>query len=69
MFRVGEILKKYRSGKLPKAFKVIPSLTNWEEVSFDSIAGGYYYILARTRYPVPPYLVSCEPEKKIKLEK
>lgn len=29
---VGEILSKYRSGKLPKAFKVIPSLSNWEEV-------------------------------------
>ncbi|KAK3713149.1 hypothetical protein QZH41_010041 [Actinostola sp. cb2023] len=29
---VGEILKRYRSGKLPKAFKFIPSLTNWEEV-------------------------------------
>lgn len=31
--RVGQILAKYRSGKLPKAFKVIPSLTNWEDVS------------------------------------
>lgn len=29
---VGKILSKYRSGKLPKAFKVIPSLSNWEEV-------------------------------------
>jgi essential nuclear protein 1 len=29
---VGKILAKYRSGKLPKAFKVIPSLSNWEEV-------------------------------------
>lgn len=29
---VAEILSKYRSGKLPKAFKVIPSLSNWEEV-------------------------------------
>ena len=29
---VGKILTKYRSGKLPKAFKVIPSLSNWEEV-------------------------------------
>ena len=26
-------MAKYRSGKLPKAFKVIPSLSNWEEVS------------------------------------
>jgi len=31
---VGKILSKYRSGKLPKAFKVIPSVTNWEEVLF-----------------------------------
>jgi len=31
---VGQILSKYRSGKLPKAFKVIPSLTNWEEVLY-----------------------------------
>ena len=29
---VAKILAKYRSGKLPKAFKVIPSLSNWEEV-------------------------------------
>ena len=31
---VGQILSKYRSGKLPKAFKVIPSLANWEEVLY-----------------------------------
>lgn len=31
---VGQILAKYRSGKLPKAFKVIPSLTNWEDVLY-----------------------------------
>ena len=24
--------RSYRSGKLPKAFKIIPSLSNWEEV-------------------------------------
>ena len=29
---VAVILSKYRSGKLPKAFKVIPHLQNWEEV-------------------------------------
>jgi hypothetical protein len=29
---VGEILSKYRSGKLPKAFKIIASLRRWEEV-------------------------------------
>ena len=31
---VGKILSKYRSGKIPKAFKVIPSLNNWEEILF-----------------------------------
>lgn len=29
---VGDIMSKYRSGKIPKAFKIIPSLQNWEEV-------------------------------------
>lgn len=29
---IGKWLKHYKTGKLPKAFKVIPSLTNWEEV-------------------------------------
>ena len=31
---VGQILTKYRSGKLPKAFKVIPVLSSWEEVLY-----------------------------------
>lgn len=30
--KVGIILCRYRSGKLPKAFKVIPSLKNWTDV-------------------------------------
>jgi essential nuclear protein 1 len=30
--RIGTILSRYSSGKLPKAFKVIPALSNWEEV-------------------------------------
>jgi len=29
---IGKWLKHYKSGPIPKAFKVIPSLTNWEEV-------------------------------------
>merc|ERR1711865_1029494 len=29
---IGKWRKTYKSGKLPKAFKVIPSLSNWEEV-------------------------------------
>ncbi len=33
------ILSKYRSGKLPKAFKIIPSLRNWEQVSTMKLTG------------------------------
>lgn len=29
---IGKWLKHYKQGKVPKAFKVIPNLTNWEEV-------------------------------------
>lgn len=29
---IGRWLKHYKSGQLPKAFKVVPSLNNWEEV-------------------------------------
>lgn len=29
-----EILQKYRSGKLPKAFKILPSLSNWEHILY-----------------------------------
>ncbi|XP_067271234.1 bystin [Pseudorasbora parva] len=31
---VGKVLAKYRSGKLPKAFKIIPALSNWEQVLY-----------------------------------
>lgn len=31
---VGKVLSKYRSGKLPKAFKIIPSLSNWEQILY-----------------------------------
>lgn len=30
--RVGKLLSRYRAGKLPKAFKIVPSLSNWEEI-------------------------------------
>ncbi|KAK7583849.1 hypothetical protein V9T40_004812 [Parthenolecanium corni] len=33
-FGVKEVLMKYRSGKLPKAFKIIPALKNWEQILF-----------------------------------
>lgn len=31
---IGKLLTHYTSGKLPKAFKVVPSLHNWEEVLY-----------------------------------
>jgi essential nuclear protein 1 len=30
--KIGMILSRYKSGKLPKPFKIIPSLPNWEEI-------------------------------------
>lgn len=27
-------MSKYRSGKLPKAFKIIPALSNWEQILY-----------------------------------
>ena len=32
--KLGVVMKTYRSGKLPKAFKIIPMVTNWEELLF-----------------------------------
>ena len=29
---VGRVLEQHRSGQLPKAFKIIPTLRNWEEI-------------------------------------
>lgn len=31
---VAQLMKRYKSGKVPKAFKMIPALTNWEEVLY-----------------------------------
>lgn len=31
---VGKLLSRYTAGKVPKAFKIIPSLSNWEEVLY-----------------------------------
>ncbi|CCJ28685.1 unnamed protein product [Pneumocystis jirovecii] len=30
--KVGVLLSRYKSGKLPKAFKIIPSLGNWDDI-------------------------------------
>lgn len=31
---VRDVLAKYRSGKLPKAFKIVPTLKNWEQILY-----------------------------------
>mmetsp|Transcript_39902 Transcript_39902/g.55467 ORF Transcript_39902/g.55467 Transcript_39902/m.55467 type:complete len:455 (+) Transcript_39902:22-1386(+) len=31
---VGRLLQRYKAGKVPKAFKIIPALNNWEEVLY-----------------------------------
>lgn len=31
---VRDVLRKYRSGKLPKAFKILPNLRNWEQILY-----------------------------------
>ena len=31
---IGKLMSRYRSGKVPKAFKIIPNLQNWEEILF-----------------------------------
>ncbi|KAF5295048.1 hypothetical protein FQR65_LT10601 [Abscondita terminalis] len=31
---VREVLQRYRSGKLPKVFKIVPKLRNWEQILF-----------------------------------
>ena len=32
--QIKDVLHKYRSGKLPKAFKILPSLNNWEHILY-----------------------------------
>jgi len=32
--KVGDLLKHFTSGKLPKAFKILPSLRNWEQLLY-----------------------------------
>mmetsp|Transcript_3348 Transcript_3348/g.5657 ORF Transcript_3348/g.5657 Transcript_3348/m.5657 type:complete len:434 (+) Transcript_3348:276-1577(+) len=33
---IGKLLTRYRAGKIPKAFKIIPALRNWEEVLYHT---------------------------------
>lgn len=34
MSRIGKVLARYKSGRIPKAFKVIPILRNWESILY-----------------------------------
>jgi essential nuclear protein 1 len=38
---VRDVLSKYRSGRLPKAFKIIPNLRNWEQILY--VTGMEYF--------------------------
>lgn len=40
---VRDVLRKYRSGKIPKAFKIVPNLRNWEQILF--ITGMQYIFI------------------------
>ncbi|GBG24067.1 Bystin [Hondaea fermentalgiana] len=33
---IGKLLSRYRAGKIPKAFKIVPALRNWEEVLYHT---------------------------------
>jgi essential nuclear protein 1 len=48
---VGKVMSRYTTGKVPKAFKIIPNLKNWEEVSLASWKND-------DRYENPPSSVS-----------
>ena len=48
---VGALLAKYRSGKLPKALKLVPVLSNWYTlycICISSYAYGCVYVVGRT---------------------
>ena len=49
--KVGVLLSRYKSGKLPKAFKIIPSLNNWEDILYltrpDQWSPNAYYEATR----------------------
>lgn len=49
--RVGGYLAKYRSGKIPKIFKIIPTLKNWEEILYytNPQAWSYHSVAAATK--------------------
>ncbi len=48
--QIREVLGKYRSGRLPKAFKILPSLANWEHVcEMEFFFRGKFFFFAWVR--------------------
>lgn len=48
---VRDVLTKYRSGKLPKAFKLIPRLTNWEQILYiTGLSAFYKYLFKKNNF-------------------
>jgi essential nuclear protein 1 len=41
--KVGVLLSRYKSGPLPKTFKIVPTLRDWEQVNL--LVNGRFYIL------------------------
>ncbi len=41
--QIREVLGKYRSGRLPKAFKILPSLANWEHVCMRKLSARKFH--------------------------
>jgi len=39
---VGLIMKRFTTGKVPKAFKIIPNLQNWEEVTPSNFPASHH---------------------------
>nr|KAF6340990.1 bystin like [Myotis myotis] len=62
---VREVLSKYRSGKLPKAFKIIPALSNWEQILYvtepEAWTAAAMYQATRNAWPSASTTLSCSP--------
>ncbi|KAF4663398.1 hypothetical protein FOL47_005755 [Perkinsus chesapeaki] len=58
---IGKWLSTYKSGKIPKAFKIIPSLINWEEVLF--ITNPVEWTPAATREATKIFVSNLSPKQ------
>lgn len=55
--QVGVLLSRYTSGQVPKALKIIPALSNWEEVCCGRVglsAMGLFTMRVHTNAPTSP---------------